>query len=635
MDEDDFYLKGRTAYEAGEYDEAIEFYTSAVAAGHRLTECHFGIGLSLLGKNEYQSAVDHWDSQGLTLPEVWSNKAICFEALGNLEKHLDALAHVVAHRRETFLPSFQQAALLGKKHGRWDLAHAALSYLHERSPDDQSLGVQLLEACRHTKHLKQGIEVGLKMIDMGTVDATKAGVHGTVGGLYKDCAEQERALHHFRRCYELNRVTQAASNHIMMTQYAYGVSFTEFYNLCREYSARFLRDLPRYQHPMERLDPNKESLRIGFIGGDFVAHSLAHLIVEPICAIRDHSTFEVYIYSSREEEKEDHISERYQDYVDKWRRIHPLSQEDAAKLVYEDQIDILVDLAGHTALNRLPVLGYKPAPVQAGWVSGMMTPPAIETVNYFFTDEHMVSPKTADLCSEMLLELPSAYTYFPIGEVVPEVAPLPRDRKRHISFGSINNPCKMSIEVIDTWAKILQRVNGSHLHMKVYDKTSQDRFTLEFGRRGIPPARLVFIDKLPRNQDVLRYYTEEIDICLDTWPCTGCLTSAEALWMGAPVVTHYGDAFLSRQTLTILNQIGLSDLAADTLNGYAEAAIELATDVDRLRELRVGMRDRMNAAPIRDCDGVAKAMIAGFRTMWTHWCSTRQPLLSLFACPPG
>jgi predicted O-linked N-acetylglucosamine transferase (SPINDLY family) len=226
------------------------------------------------------------------------------------------------------------------------------------------------------------------------------------------------------------------------------------------------------------------------------------------------------------------------------------------------------------------------------------------------------------VCFEKLYNLPAAYCYFPLANA-PGIAPLPYESKGHISFGSFNNPCKLSDEVLDTWAEVVGRVPDSHIHIKVYSSATERYIKNRYAQKGISPNRVHAVYAFPRAEDLMAYYANNIDIVLDTWPCAGCLTSAEAMWMGCPVVTYYGDTFLHRQTWTILNQLGMPELGSDTLEGFVEAAVKLAEDHSRLGDIRKNLRHKMENAPIRDPLGMAKGIIASLEDAWVDWCRSR------------
>lgn len=595
-------------------------------------------GITLLREDKPSEAAEYLIEQGgrYNAPEFFVNAAVCYRRLGDEPREYGCLARLLDLKSGANITEspFARLAELATQLEQWDIARRALYTLvdrYNRSSDPTTID-QLAHACRKSSKLDHAVLYYNRLFSMTDRPSWPA-LHSALAGVWKDLGEQQRAVEHFRKAYQMStESTTSCSNLIMCLQYTHGVDLQQFYQTCSEYSARFLRHLPRRQFTPDRLDPSRADtgLRIGFMSADFVGHSLTNLMLEPFRLLKVlGSQHTYYCYYSRE--REDRWSEEYKKCVDHWRSVKELSDDQLAQQIYDDQIDILIDLAGHTAGNRLPVFGRHPAPVQAGWISGMMTPPAISTINYFFTDMWMTPPSAAEVCDEHLVYLPTAYTYFPMdAQDVPEIQPLPADRKGYVTFGSFNNPCKISPAVVAAWAAVMRKVGGSQMHIKVYAEGQSQSLTREFARNGISRDRLTYVYPLPKTQDVMRYYSEHIDMVLDTFPCAGCLTSAEAMWMGSPVMTLVGDTFLHRQTWTILNQLGLQDvLGADTVEQFVTRASDFVSDRNNLRRFRNSIRSQMDKAPIRKPETLAQGLVNGFKEIWLDWTEQRAKLPQL------
>jgi len=591
-------------------------------------------GLTYLKGGEPLKAGEFFMSQaqcpGSDRPEFYVNAASAFQHAGEEEKEWEALTKLLAHPVSPgYESSYRRIADWANDKESWLVARKAFRILFEINSDDFNTSYTLARVCSELKAYKEALTYYLKSMELIEDEKQVAAIHSALAGIYKDLGMQAAGYTHFRTAYEKTPSSSTGSNLIMHMQYMHGVTLKEFYDQCREYSARFLRAKRRFQHPLKRLDANKaqSGLRIGFVSGDFVAHSLSNLMLEPIRRLKALGPQHIFTcYSSREKEREDSWSEKYKESVDFWHNVHGLSDQEVAELINEEQIDILVDLAGHTAYNRLPVFGYKPAPVQAGWISGMMTPPAIETINYFFTDQWMKPPVADDVCMEKLIELPAAYSYFPM-TTPPDIKPLPADKKGHITFGSLNNPCKISRPVLELWAATMKAVPRSKISIKVYGIDHERTILRDMMSLGIAKDRVDFIYQLPSNEDVMRFYTNNIDIVLDTFPCAGCLTSAEAMWMGVPVMTLVGGTFLHRQTWTLISQLGWhEELGAEDPEQFVERTKALATNRKRLREIRNTLREQMDMALVRNPEAIAEGLVRGFEAIWVDWCESRKPL---------
>ena len=596
-----------------------------IEAGEDAANAHLVHGLSLLEEKRYESAGDYFIGCGVRDSGIYINASIAYQKAGLEAKEMSALYMLLSlpyGDHDTFYRKLARWAIESK---RPHIARRALLGSYLINSDDIAIIQALATACKDDKQYRQALPFCREALARATNDSERAGFHAIMAGAYKDLGEQQLAREHFQTSFELSKSPTALSNLIMFMQYTDGVSLEEFYHYCRVYSQRFLRHLPRYQFDESRMRPERleTGLHIAFVSGDLVAHSLANLIVEPIRRLKSMGSQHTYTcYSSRPADAEDRISTIYKDTLDNWVCVHGMDDATVAQRIYDDGVDILIELAGHTAYNRLPVFGYKPAPVQVGWVSGMMTPSALETIPYFFTDQWMRPPSAERVCSERLIDLPAAYTYFPITEA-PAVADLPADTNGHITFGSFNNPCKISDHVVDVWAAAMRVTPTSHMHIKVYGIDHERKLRKQFLARGITGDRLQFVYSLPKSSDVMAYYTEKIDVVLDTFPCAGCLTSAEALWMGVPVMTLVGDTFLYRQTWTILNQIGLHErLAAFSDTEFAEKVKDLCAYENRgaLRDMRRTLRGRMEFAPIRQPEMLTQGLLDGFALMWREQC---------------
>jgi predicted O-linked N-acetylglucosamine transferase (SPINDLY family) len=312
--------------------------------------------------------------------------------------------------------------------------------------------------------------------------------------------------------------------------------------------------------------------------------------------------------------------------VDEWRFIVGVSDEDADAMIRQDEIDILVDLSGHTGGNRLQLFARRPAPVQASWL-GYPSTTGLSAIDYLLMDAAAVPEGAEQYCSEAVARLPyGRFCYTPPAYAPEPIDPASREGSP-ITFGSFNNLAKIGAPVIRLWAEVLKATPGSRLVLKW--KALQDPFTRRrigqaFGSLGISADRLEFRAATPHVQMLAEYGA--IDIALDPFPFCGGLTSCEALWMGVPVVTLPGERPVSRQTLGFLNAIGHAELAASSHDDYVRVAAELAADPKRRADLRRSLRQSMAASPLCDPDRFTPALEATFRRMWRGWCASEPPV---------
>lgn len=623
--------------DSGELDRALEQFKACVDRRSPHSDegrrARLGYGATLLKANRPQEAGDFFLEQKEGLPEYMLNAAIAFQRLKQPGKELIALARLLPRATEAHAQQMSRLLQLAKGQQAWAVAKEAARKLYTWFPGDVDIRVQLALMCRDSKCYEEAIPILLELLQaVKDDDHRRAGLHSCLAGVYKDVGQQTESLRHFRASYDAEPSSSGLSNLIMMSQYSHGVTLAQFYDTCAAYSRRYLRPLPKYVHPVADAYVEKAQLglSIGFVSGDFTSHSLAHLLLEPfkrLKAVGPQHTFSVW--NSREHREGDVFEKAYLDAVHFSHNIHGMDDAAAAKLIHDNHVDVLVDISGHTALNRLPVFGRRPSPVQAGWVCGMMTPAGVEDINYFFTDRFARPESAGGVCREKLFLLPSAYTYFPLQKPVPDVAPLPAEKNGYVSFGSLNNPCKLSPAVLSLWAECLREVPESVIKIKTFNKETGRQLQKFFADKGVAAHRVVPVLPLPSQTDVLRYYTTEIDIVLEPFPCAGCLTTAEAMWMGCPAVARVMDTFLSRQSVALLAYSQLEHLAAATDQAYVAQAVWLSADVKRLAEIRGGLRARLTASPIRDPVAVAQGVVSACEAAWVDWCASvakRPPL---------
>ena len=286
-----------------------------------------------------------------------------------------------------------------------------------------------------------------------------------------------------------------------------------------------------------------------------------------------------------------------------WRDVSGLDDAALATLIRQDQIDVLIDLSGHTAGSRLTVFAHRPAPVQVAWL-GYFATTGLRYIDAVLLDEWHAPAGTQAQFAEPIVQLPGGRMCYQPVPWAPAVAPAPCLQTGYITFGSFNNTGKLNAGVFDVWSQVLAAVPLSRLVLKwrsLADETLCGSIRAAFADRGIDPSRIE-LRPASFHADVLLQYAD-IDIALDPFPFTGGMTSCESLWMGVPVITWPQSRVVSRQTFALLNQIGLPELAAKDAEDYVRVAVELANNSQRLMNLRQTLRQRMQASPLCEVAG--------------------------------
>lgn len=377
----------------------------------------------------------------------------------------------------------------------------------------------------------------------------------------------------------------------------------------RAWAQRFAPDDRAGRYTFPARDAADRPLRIGYVSPDLRRHPVG-TFVEGLLRAHDRDRFEVVCYA--ESQADDEVSRRLRSHAQTWRQTIGQSDEAVASQVHEDRIDILVDLAGHTRGNRLGVFAFRPAPIQVTYL-GYCTTTGLSAMDYWLADEALVPEDTVERTTEAVWRLPRCWISYQPAADAPAVAA--RDSDEALTFGCFNDLSKLCDEVIATWAEILTQVPGSRLLLKAAPfnhEAGRGAMTQRFEAHGIGPESLMLRARTP---DYLAEYGD-MDIALDPFPRTGGVTTADALWMGVPVITLAGERMIERQGVSMLRAVGLTACIAGTRQDYVTQAVALAGDFDQRREIRAGLRGRMRASELCDAEGTARAIEAAYSQMW-------------------
>jgi predicted O-linked N-acetylglucosamine transferase (SPINDLY family) len=406
---------------------------------------------------------------------------------------------------------------------------------------------------------------------------------------------------------------QAQSSHIMALHSSDRISPEEIAATIREWGSRFSLEHPASAQPAVRLGTDHpERLRVGFISGDFRTHSVAHFF-EPILSARDHGAFTYVLYSNFH--VQDAVTQRLRAYADDWRDVWQLADDALIELIRTDRIDILVDLSGHTASNRLAVFARRAAPVQVSYL-GYPASTGVATMDYRITDAVTDPPVPADdWHCERLLRLPdSQWCFRPFG-TPPVPCPLPAREAGFVTFGSFNTLTKASDTLLRCWVQILVKLPTAHLRLtRVRSAQRAAEIIALFGQSGVAAERIECV--LYANDPPYGQQFAGVDIALDNYPYNGVTTTCESLYVGVPVVSLHGRNGVSRSSLSLLRALGLGELAASTPEQYVDIAVALGSDLSRLEQLRASLRSRFEQSSLRDEKRFAANFEELLRTAW-------------------
>jgi len=575
---------GAALVELGRLDEAIACHRRALQIDPRYADAYYNLGNALSARGQLNEAIAAYREAVRLRPDdidAWINLGHTLTAAGFLEQAVSACrqaVHVNPNRADAY---HNLAVALA--------ADYRLAEAEEMYRSATRLNARYVRAWRN---------FGLMLLTQGRA---------------------EEAVAHVRRAVALDSDnTEAFRTLLFVLNYDPATSPETLFAEHRRWGYRHAPRQPGARQANVTADPHRR-LRVGYVSPDFRAHSVAYFI-EPVLARHDPEAFETYCYA--EVAQPDAITARLRQYATHWRDTFGKSDDEVANMIRNDAIDILVDLAGHTAHNRLAVFARQPAPVQVTYL-GYPNTTGLPQMDYRLTDVYADPPGQEGHHTETLVRLPRGFLCYAPPREAPAVGPAPASTAGHITFGSFNAMAKINEGVVALWAKLLEAVPRSRLLMKNHslrDAATRARYAALFEARGIAPDRLDLVGSLERPTEHLMLYNR-VDIGLDPFPYNGTTTTCEALWMGVPVMTLAGDRHAGRVGASLLTQVGLTELVAQTPDDYVRLAAALAGDRERLTALRAALRERMQRSPLCDAQSFTRDLEAAYRERWQAWCA--------------
>jgi predicted O-linked N-acetylglucosamine transferase (SPINDLY family) len=488
----------------------------------------------------------------------------------------------------------------------------------ELSPDDVDLRTAYGVALTRLGRFKEAAEQYTLALQRRPNDPL---LYNNLGEVNRSRGQITESLFCFYKAIELDpKQSETHSNMMLTMQYDPSVSSEQLVNEGRFWAQRHAMGVRRLPKPQRDRSPERK-LRVGFVSADLGRHPVGRFL-EPVLQYRDPAQLETFCYSVGR--VEDEQTTRLQQLVDHWVPATGLSNDDLAQKIRADEIDILIDLAGHTADNRLLVFAAKPAPVQASW-AGYSGTTGLPEIDYVIADKWVIPKDEEQYFTERVIRLPHCYVPFQAPEPDVAVGPLPAASTGRITFGCFNNLAKITPAVLQLWADLLRSVPGSQLFLKTKalgDAGIRDGVLQRFAEHFIPPERLRLEGASPRGELLAAY--NEVDIGLDPYPFNGGITTLESLWMGVPVVSMRGSRFVGHATESFLRNVGLDDWLATTRAEYLALAQTQAGDLAKLAKVRAGLRATMQNSPLAAGEPFARDFTAGLRKMWHAWCAAAE-----------
>ncbi|MGR4868650.1 tetratricopeptide repeat protein [Variovorax sp. LARHSF232] len=609
---------GNAAVQRERYAEAVEHYTRHIALEPSSGSGNVGLGFSLLQLGRFPQAIETLNNAVARDPQSGDG----FYMLGQAYREMG--------QPQAALQAWRKAHALAPELEHLYLEFCLLLFNQGHSGEARTLmetGVARFTANADFKfYLGNLLAEGGDFASAAEVYRDAVALNGEAPYLLSSYAnaqmqvgERDEAAAALKKAMALAPDDASIfSNYLLCIQYSTKLSKADKFQVAREFSERFETPLIDQWGRYEQDENPMRKLRLGYVSGDFRNHALAYFI-EPILANHDRSKFELFCYYSHP--TFDSVSQRVQVMADHWVGCHGMSDEALAERIRADQIDVLIDLSGHTGHNRLLTFARKPAPVQMTWL-GFQASTGLRAMDYRITEEALDPTGASEqFHSEKLIRLPSSGTFSPSPDS-PPVNGLPALGGQPFTFGCLNNPTKITDEAIALWASILQKSPNSRLLLGNATAPLIERFSAQFSRYGVDPARLVFHPKVGL-VDYLALHLQ-IDLALDTFPYNGGTTTFHSLWMGVPLVALEGDSTLSKVGAAVMRGVGLPDFCATTQQHYVEQAVYFSDHLEELSAIRSSLRGKLGAITNHLAIEVTASLEGALQSCWQDYCRSRQ-----------
>ena len=498
--------------------------------------------------------------------------------------------------------------------GRWPEAVSAYRRALETEPGFAEAHSNLGGALLDLGEFEQAIVSLRRALEL---DPDSIQAHSNLGRALLALGELEQASLSLRRVLELDPDFAEAHSTLLFALNCVELrSSAELVQEARRYGGRVARRGRPFQRWPNPPDPARE-LHVGLVSSDLRSHPVGYFLESFVAALSSHRLC-LHAYQTRG--GTDALTERLRARMASWHRVSGMSDEDLARRIRDDGIDILVDLSGHTVHNRLPVFAWRPAPVQVTWL-GYFATTGVPGMDYILVDRVSVPEGEEAGFTERVWRLAETRLCFSPPELDVRVAPLPALAAGYVTFGCFGNQAKANDAVIATWAEVLHALPGAKLFLKAAQlavDSARARLLGRFALHGIGAERLIVEGASPRREYLEAY--NRVDVALDTFPYPGGTTTVEGLWMGVPVITLRGKRLLSRQGESLVANAGLEAWIATDRRHYVELAVAMSSDRVALARLRESLRARLMASPLMDAPRFAAHFEAALRGMWRRWC---------------
>ncbi|MDP9175146.1 MAG: tetratricopeptide repeat protein [Planctomycetota bacterium] len=640
----------------GKRQQAIEAYQTALSCKPQFPEAMNNLANMFLESRQLREAVDLYQGALRLLPKF----AKALNGLGNAYQIAGQLDEAINSYRQAICIEPHSAAIqnnLGNAlylTGQWDLAIESYERARELQPNYPDVHYNLGNALQMKGQTQQAISAYRQALALrpnypeaqnnlgnalrrdrrfdDAIDCYRSAIalrpnfvdaHNNLATAFKDLGELDDAIAGFDQALGFQPDNVAIASNRLYTLYFHSgfdpaAILKEHEQWNQRFAAKSRPSAPSYDNDRSE----NRRIKIGYASPDFRDHVVGQNLL-PLLREHDHQQFEIFCYANVQ--KPDMITEKFQSYADQWRNLVGKNDEQAAEMIRADQIDILVDLSLHMANNRMLVFARKPAPIQVTF-GGYPGTTGLRTIDYRLTDRFLDPPEIgAPFYTEETVRLPHSFWCYDPGSMdvadAPLPGPLPALSSGSITFGCLNNFCKVNDHVLQLWGQTLQAIENSRLLMLAPPGRPRRRVLDQLKNHGVDESRVEFVELQPRKSYLATY--QRIDMGLDTFPYNGHTTSLDSLWMGVPVISLIGQTVVGRAGWSQMSNLDLTEFAAHSWPQFVDIAVKWSADLQLLSNLRATLRGRMQRSPLTNCKVFARDVEAAYREMWSRWRSSR------------